>query len=428
MAYISLKSDNPSFSHVIKKNPASGLIAKEIRQGTTFAWYTPGGENEYNIYFKDSDFDTSYKDHPDSQFEYLNVSAYNSTIFILNAIGEFLATALKKPHEKDVDGDNINEFFINLVELPSIRFLTIFSKYFPEYEIVSEEIAPKNFKITFKTKNSIYKLLNFVNLFATINIIRSRIEYKIDDSQIDKNFKCLSIVQAPYYIKYLFKVYFLHYPKLFDKYKTFLDTEDTKFTFGDTWVARKRFLDTKLQFNNDILDVGCGEGRYLTEFAKKLINKDSPGQTKQYFGVDSNQEELDVVANKIEKKELENVVLSLELPDKEEIKNADILLIEVIEHMEFEAAQEFLRKVREYDFNQIIISSPNKDFNEYYLFDEDQLRHADHKFELTEKEFRDLIANIFYGLNIEVCSIGDMVKGITPTNVAVIKNPNKVKS
>jgi hypothetical protein len=47
-----IKSNNPNFSFIIRKNPSSGMIIEAVRKGYLFGWYT--GENTYNLYFKDS--------------------------------------------------------------------------------------------------------------------------------------------------------------------------------------------------------------------------------------------------------------------------------------------------------------------------------------------------------------------------------------
>lgn len=52
-----------------------------------YGWYTD--PTTFNVYFKDADNEISYKRHEQEQFEYLNVSRYNTPLFPLNAINEF---------------------------------------------------------------------------------------------------------------------------------------------------------------------------------------------------------------------------------------------------------------------------------------------------------------------------------------------------
>lgn len=94
MAIVQVKSTNPSFSFVIRKNPGSGMLLRAVRKGMAYGWYTD--EATFNVYFKDADNEVSYKQHRQDQFEYLNVSRYNTPLFVLGAINEFLQRRLKR--------------------------------------------------------------------------------------------------------------------------------------------------------------------------------------------------------------------------------------------------------------------------------------------------------------------------------------------
>ena len=37
----------------------------------------------------------------------------------------------------------------------------------------------------------------------------------------------------------------------------------------------------------------------------------------------------------------------------------------------------------------VIVTTPNEDFNHFFGLSEDELRHPDHKYEFTQKEFRE---------------------------------------
>jgi len=76
MAIVQIRSTNPQLSFLIKKNPNSGMILRSIRKGMAYGWYTD--EQTFNVYFKDADNEVSYKQHEQENFEYLNVSRYNT--------------------------------------------------------------------------------------------------------------------------------------------------------------------------------------------------------------------------------------------------------------------------------------------------------------------------------------------------------------
>lgn len=87
MAIVQLRSENPAFSYLIRKNPASGLTLRSVRKGIAYGWYSEA--SVYHVYFKDADNEVSYKQFAEERFEYLNVSRYNTPLFPLNAINEF---------------------------------------------------------------------------------------------------------------------------------------------------------------------------------------------------------------------------------------------------------------------------------------------------------------------------------------------------
>ncbi|CAM4013488.1 hypothetical protein PAAL109150_05190 [Paenibacillus alkaliterrae] len=51
--------------------------------------------------YKAADNEVSYKQHAQYQFEYLNVSRYNTPLFTLSAINEFFAAPLKAQDTRD---------------------------------------------------------------------------------------------------------------------------------------------------------------------------------------------------------------------------------------------------------------------------------------------------------------------------------------
>ncbi|HSG31939.1 MAG TPA: SAM-dependent methyltransferase, partial [Thermodesulfobacteriota bacterium] len=169
MSAIKLKSENPKMSWVISKNPESGMVSKGLRLGVAFGWFTPNQEDEYNVYFKDADDEVSFKTFRDEQFEYLNMSRFNSALFIVNSIDEFFRSSYKTMEESDVSGEYENSFFINMIEIKNERYLTSFKKFFNDFDIEYENTISNNYRVTVKTKKSIHELLNFIALFAIFN-------------------------------------------------------------------------------------------------------------------------------------------------------------------------------------------------------------------------------------------------------------------
>src|SRR4051794_19056641 len=114
MSILEVSSQNPDFSFILSKNPASGMLVKGIRKGRAFGWYP--NPTTYSIYFKDADNEISFPKNKDEKFEYLNVSRYNSPRIPLTLIADFFSTASKKRHENDGEGF-INSLTVNMTHI-----------------------------------------------------------------------------------------------------------------------------------------------------------------------------------------------------------------------------------------------------------------------------------------------------------------------
>ena len=128
MAIVQLTSTHPDFSFLIRKNPSTGMLIRPIRKGLAYGWY--GDPQTFNVYFKDADNEVSYKRSEQEEFEYLNVSRYNTPLFPLNAINEFFSHPLK-PDERDTEG-HTHTLFINMIHVERDRYLHFFAKHLPE--------------------------------------------------------------------------------------------------------------------------------------------------------------------------------------------------------------------------------------------------------------------------------------------------------
>lgn len=439
MAILSLKSTNPDFSYVLQKNPATGMLIKEIRQGKCFGWYS--GDQIYNLYFKDGDDEVSYKQHVDEEFEYQNVSRYNSALFIQGVIGEYFRSASKKRDPKDVDGFE-NSAFINMIYIKREHRLRLFAEHFTDYKLDYTEIANKNFQLTVTTNKSMYELLNFINLFCTFTALANGDNIWVDDVLRQKYLDCLNVLDAPYFVRYMFKLNLLTDGKSFKLFKPLLEKSHhhkIEMEFGDTGLMRRTKVQEHLDFNKPIIDIGCGEGFYAFPFSKKL-------DQHTYHAIDIDPEVLEGIQKKAKRKEVKNLAFypgfdkfveeTVAWEDagvsKVTPKSFDALMVEVIEHMPLEEAKDFVRKVLDFKgLNKLIVTTPNKEFNKFYAFEEEDMRHDDHKFELNRPDFEDfVILDVLFKIagedykskfKVEFFDMGDIVNGITPTQGVIIE-------
>ncbi|MDN4066613.1 class I SAM-dependent methyltransferase [Paenibacillus vini] len=416
MAIVQVRSTNPQFSFLIKKNPNTGMMLRSIRKGMAYGWYTD--EQSYNVYFKDADNEVSYKQHEQEDFEYLNVSRYNTPLFPLNAINEFFSAPLKAQDERDVEGYE-HTFFINMIHIELVRYIEFFEKHLHDFTFEITHQAHKSYSLTVTTQKSLYQLLHTVSVLCLFLSMFGNEYIDISDSILDKYIRSINVMDAPFYIRSLFVRNFLSSRDRFQKYKGELEkTERYKiqFAYGGTALQRRNYIGSLLAFDKSILDVGCGEGFYAISFAAKIENS--------YYAVDINEELLEKVKRKAEAKEIDNIVTFGSIDQFLESYNgelADVILTEVVEHMSQEEAGQLIRQIcTQVDFDKFIITTPNADFNRYYELS--GFRHDDHKWEMGEEMFqrwmRDVIKET--DLQAEFVAVGDGVNDIKTTQGVIL--------
>ncbi|NQX69817.1 methyltransferase domain-containing protein [Paenibacillus alba] len=417
MAVIQVKSTNPKFSFMIKKNPQSGLMLKSVRKGMTYGWYT--NDATFNVYFKDADNEVSYKQHEKDQFEYLNVSRYNTPLFPLNAINEYFSTPLKVHNEQDIEGYE-HSFFINMIHIELVRYVEFFEKHLKDFTFELTHQAHKSYSLTVTTRKSLYQLLHVVSVLCLFLSMFGDEFIDISDSILDKYIKSVNVIDPPFYIRSLFVRNFLPSKDRFKTYKKELENTsryDIQFDFGGTGLQRRNFIARALPFNKAILDIGCGEGYYAIPYASKIEDC--------YYAIDINEELLEVVNRKAKSKEIDNIITFHSIDHFLEQYNGelvDVILTEVIEHMSENEAKALIEHVcKHVAFDHFIITTPNADFNQYYELT--GFRHDDHKWEMGEEAFRQWFKQIDVGddHNLEFAAIGDGVNQIQTTQGVILR-------
>jgi hypothetical protein len=397
-----------------------------LKLGIAMGWFS-NKNSKYNVFFKDSEDEISYKIHPDEQFEYLNLSRYNSALFIINAIDDFLRSAYKS-HDISTDTEGFeNSFFINMIEAKNERYIKAFADYFTEYKVEYEPLVSKNFRITITTQKSLYELLNFVALFANFIAIINDENLHIKEENVAKNISSLNVIDAPYFVRYLFKLRFLFSENKFETFRETLEKSNrskNEFVFGDNWIGRQNFVESKLDFKRNIVDIGCGEGKYITRFSNYM-------KGKKYFAIDKDVDALEDAKRRSKNKGLDNV-LFFESIESFLIENSqekvDVILSEVIEHMEYDEAKDLVIQIlKDIKFKKIIITTPDSRFNSNYFMSE-KFRHHDHKFEFDRNQFIEFMTKCIAesGL-IKECSyvfedLGDVVDGVSTSQACIVSS------
>lgn len=176
-----------------------------------------------------------------------------------------------------------------------------------------------------------------------------------------------------------------------------------------------------------VLDLGCGEGKLL-----RLLMKNR--QFKEIVGVDISYSELNKAKDRLhweelaprQKSRLKLFQGALTYRDKRLDGYDAAALVEVIEHLDEDRLIALERVIFEFSKpGTIIITTPNKEYN--VVFEKmvtDQMRHHDHRFEWTRKEFEDWANQVaernqytvkFYPIGEELEKVG------APSQMAVFR-------
>lgn len=390
MSVLLLKSENPDLSYILQKNPeTTPLVIKSLKCGNLFGFYSKSDPSTFVIYFRDGDDEVSYKSHPDEQYEYLNPTRYNSSMFIFNSIKELLGHLENnkyKEAQRDVAGFE-NIVTINMVHVGIPKYLTFFATSIKGIVMTYENLVGNEYSIVIKTKRNLHDLINYLSLLSMFLILINNNEYLfIEEGLVDRFMKVINNLDVEYYIRYLFKLRVINEkPSLFKVYKDDLEKcnhQKIIFKPGDTHEQRIQFVTDKLQYMFDVVDVGCGEGRYTVPFSRKV---------NHVHAIDIDPEIREGLQHTLKKKNLDNVTIHDSIDGYMEIANpdhpVDVICSEVIEHLELNDVEQFLMNLIEIpNAQRIVITTPNADFNIFYALKE--FRHADHKFEFNEIDFK----------------------------------------
>jgi len=289
----------------------------------------------------------------------------------------------------------------------------------------AKEIAKKCFQVTITTRKSVHDLVNFGAFFTLMVALSRREHVDFDENLVEKYVNIIVNVDAPYYLRYSFSKFMFRNAKSFKKMQGKLQQtkryKNLELQYGDTHHQRLHNLLNKLSFKNPIIDVGCNQGNNAIPLAKRL--KSFP-----YYAIDVDPIALAKLSHKCEEENIDNITTFTSIGNLTEsgiIDNQisyDVLLTEVVEHMAVEEAQQLVNQIlAQININSLIISTPNKNFNIYYGFDEERLRHPDHKWEMTREDFEQWIERIVApNYKKEFFGSGCVVDGQPVTSVVLI--------
>lgn len=423
MATMLIHSENPNFSQIIRKNPATPLRAKALKRGTMFGYFHAEDPQAYCIAFIDGHDEVSFRQEQDSEFEYIDSTRYNSPLFAFNAVREYLGTALNQLDPLDVDGYK-HEVTITSVDIKRTKLVqNIFSffKAFDAHLVDGENGGSPSLLIS--TTSSLHVLFNAIYLISVLQTIFNKINLYVDEGLLGRTAKALNTTGAPYYVRYIIRRYMSEGNERFDTVRAEFEQVPghvVKFCrSASTADARLAAVTHAVPTDINVLDVGCGEGAFL-RMAKTI-------GTHEYHAVDRDPVCRDRIEHKLSYGELNNVVLHDSLSAFVQSYSGRpfvAMFNEVIEHNSPTAAEAMLRLIfSQPGFKGAFITTPNVTFNINYNLG-DELRHDDHKFEPTRTELLDIVnaaaAKSGRTTSVKVTNVGDEVDGEAPTLMVVV--------
>ncbi len=431
---LKINSKNDKLLDILFKNPDTdyGLYFKALKNG-----YIVGNavdKHNYEVVFQDTKY--SYMPEEANQIDY---QSYCTPLVIVHICNELFNHILKSKEEfstkeiswlgitqGDADAEEciieVPSFYIDSTWYRNNRFLL--SKYFDG--ITVEQQSKRIFKLTITAKSvfEAFNLLALTALFTHVTNDYGMFTY-IDDSLAQKYGRILTnIDDVPYFVFYLFIMRAVKSPRQFEELKPIFEKYLSKngleadLVLQGTHQERVRFITDQLELDIPVLDIGCGEFIYY----KKMMNK---GFTAPYHAVDKDPGFERLAENVGRRYEQDNLNFYASLDGYIPNGQVNILLTEVIEHNSIKEAKELIKRALTYNFNKLIITTPNVEFNKFYNMDEDK-RHDDHDFEPTQAEFKTIINGCLVSNDFEVeyFGLGDTLNGIQPTQGCIIKKKN----
>lgn len=429
---IRLKSENPNLLSVLNKNPnnANGLqffdSNKNVYIGNCVS------ENEYHLFSHEK-----YKIG-----KQMTAKPYVSPSNALKMLKTFFSHLLKTnesvfSYKIDWLGKTIGEIDTFPLEI-SIENVycdsnwyrrdsnsIIFQKHFENVEV--EQTGYNLISLKYTGKN-IYQAINvFYLMLFMIELSNKEREYK-QSGQIEKVFQVmLNVNRVPYFMIYLFLKRISNIteikPEWIEKFQEKYENDfgqKLTLTGVGTHQARINFVSEKLDVNNVVLDFGCGEFQHL----KGIKNK-----VEKYVGYDV--EDYTSLYNKWNNSKDGryngiNWEFTTDLNTLEDVPYS-VIMSEVFEHVEYpvNTIRNFLS---DYNVKQLIITTPDKNFNKHYNLDDDEVRRHDHLRELNFNEFMMeinylLVSNEKYLDNryhVEYRQVGDKISNDAVSSAAIL--------
>ena len=176
-----------------------------------------------------------------------------------------------------------------------------------------------------------------------------------------------------------------------------------------------------------VIDLGCGEGKLLRRLLKEKQFSKIVGMDVSYGELSKAKERLHLEEMAPRQKErIELFQGALTYRDKRLEGYDAAAIVEVIEHLDYSRLESFERVVFEFARpTTVVLTTPNSEYNQMYEgLEAGKMRHTDHRFEWTRKEFETWALGVAQRNNyqVEFLAIGDYDEQVgAPTQMGIFR-------
>lgn len=396
---IEVNSSNPNMSYILNKNPNSGFLVKSCRQGFVVGKYvTP---LTYVAMFEEGIAQDSFE----KEGNYLVYRGYCSAEAALTVLTSLFDCIKKDSNNKYEEGPSLNTITIKCLDI-DVKHLSIFNT--DDFNITYYPLADNCNLVQLNVTNngSLIDVLRYTCLILFMQLVKDNVSYlTLDQVNVYAN-----IIQKndniPFIVRHRFRG--ILEDNMSKKIVPLLNNDSIKLSnIGRNEQQRFAFVSTHIKYRNSVLDIGCGPGKYIK------VTK-----ATKYIGVDIDENVLAKAKSKAEYLGVEaSFYTNYELALEQLTEPTTVLLIEVVEHLLHEEALDLIYTcfdmlydnagcIKNPNVKQILISTPNKDFNKYFNLGPNDVRYEDHLYEFTQKEFESFgskESNINWGDSVDDC-------------------------
>jgi small RNA 2'-O-methyltransferase len=393
-------SSNKNFSYIINKHPVTNSFERSVRKGKVYGSFS--GDNTYSLWFEDHTNETSFgRDKND--FNFLDVTRFAHPAMLQAIMWEAFRTLVNKPDERDFDANHEAIFLLKADNYSVVEKLCkAFSLALVRHEEASSK-AVHSLSIA-AIGMPLRRLVSILSLiFFIVALKDSEHDAGFNEDLVQKYSKMISELDAPYLARHIFKTSALWSHDVYKRHGESVNTPIIKMTYGNSQQQRQVFIKKHIKLPSEfpLVDIGAGELFHAKAFA---------GHFPIVRAYEKNEQLIDRALHKAKLKGIENIEPMGEYTGQD-LNGCQVLMIEMIEHLQLEEAVIMLQNVASSGFTQLILTCPNFNFNRYFMIE--GFRHPDHKWEPTSAQLAGIMSSVFTSDNFKVSyyQVGDIVAG-----------------